>query len=96
MTWMTEIYADISYHVSFLCHILQDYGPENVYAALQDVCVEMSKDQYKYRVCSFGKAAQVEGSSEISLGTFNRCEDGCSSMFFTQVWASSKICRPGS
>lgn len=56
-----------------------------MYAALHDVCLETPKDQYRYRVCGFSKAAQVEGSSEVSLGTFNRCEDGCSSMFFTQV-----------
>lgn len=65
--------------------VVQDYGLGNVYAALHDVCMEIPRDQYRYRICGFNKAAQVEGSSEVSLGKFSRCEDGCSRMFFTQV-----------
>jgi len=72
--------------------MMQDYGPGNIYAALQGICLEMPQEKYRYRVCGFGKAAQLEGASEVSLGKFNRCEDGCSSMFYTQVLIELKLC----
>lgn len=72
---------------------MQDYGPENVYAALHDLCLEMPQDKYRYRFCGFDKAAQLEGASEVSLGKFERCEDGCSRMFYTQVGFDWRIRR---
>eukprot|EP00892_Ulva_mutabilis_P003711 jgi/Ulvmu1/1711/UM116_0024.1 len=62
----------------------RDYGPGTVYAALHDVCLEMPQDKYRYRVCGFDKAVQVEGASEVSLGKFSRCENGCSTMLYTK------------
>lgn len=64
---------------------VQDYGEDQVYAYLADECHEVRVDKYVYRICGFAKAAQVDGSSETSLGTFSACEDGCRTIKYTNV-----------
>lgn len=63
---------------------MQDYGPDQVYAALAEQCFELVVEKYTYKVCMFVSAAQVEGR-ETSLGTFSECSDGCRTMKYTKV-----------
>lgn len=64
--------------------VVQNYGADDVYAALAEQCFELSVEKYTYKVCMFVKAAQVE-ASETSLGTFSECADDCRTMKYTKV-----------
>lgn len=45
--------------------LFKSYGPDNVFLALKDECVESAGGAYKYKICFFGKATQ----DHTSLGT---------------------------
>ena len=64
---------------------LQDYGPSDVFASMQDECFEKVIDKYTYKVCVGGKAVQKEGTGETNLGTFSGFADDFTVIEFTDV-----------
>lgn len=63
---------------------MQDYGLDNVYAALAEQCFNLLVEKYTYKVCMFVKASQVE-AKETSLGSFSGCDESCSTIKYTKV-----------
>ncbi|KAL4424330.1 hypothetical protein ABPG75_001631 [Micractinium tetrahymenae] len=59
------------------------YGEGDVFAPLADNCYSAKVDKYTYEVCPFSKAAQKEGHSSTSLGSWQGLEDGDRRMLFT-------------
>ncbi len=47
-----------------------DLGPEGEWAALKEECLELTENQYVYKLCLFGKSTQKpkNGGSETPLG----------------------------
>lgn len=62
----------------------QDHGPAGIFTYMADQCWSTQVDKYTYRVCPQGKAHQIEGGSEVLLGTFSGYADNHTVMEFTQ------------
>ena len=52
----------------------RDYGAEAQFLHMDGACFELPIKQYTYEVCPYGKAAQKEGGSSTSLGTWEGME----------------------
>eukprot|EP00455_Lapot_gusevi_P039674 TRINITY_DN4452_c0_g1_i13.p1 TRINITY_DN4452_c0_g1~~TRINITY_DN4452_c0_g1_i13.p1 ORF type:complete len:138 (+),score=23.73 TRINITY_DN4452_c0_g1_i13:298-711(+) len=48
-----------------------DFGPNRVFAPLYKQCFSLDVRQYTYEVCFFDRAAQKEGHSSTSLGSWS-------------------------
>lgn len=51
----------------------RDYGPEEVFASLDDQCFEYTDLEYIYKLCLYGSATQrpKSGGSSVNLGSWN-------------------------
>ena len=64
---------------------MQDYGPDDIFAYLQDQCYDYALDKYTYRVCGFGKVSQLDGGASTNLGSFSHFAHNYTHFEFTQV-----------
>ncbi|KAJ3268430.1 serine/threonine protein kinase, CMGC group [Terramyces sp. JEL0728] len=53
-----------------------DFGRDKEYMALYDECISLKTPEYEYKLCFFKDAKQIQGHNEVSLGKFNKWEDG--------------------
>jgi len=56
--------------------LAKDYGPNEVFRALKDVCINREVGEYKYELCFFGNSYQrsLKDSSSSHLGNHRRIE----------------------
>ncbi|XP_055332007.1 glucosidase 2 subunit beta-like [Paramacrobiotus metropolitanus] len=62
-----------------------DYGPDFVFAALEDTCHEYTDREYTYKLCPFDRVTQKskDGGSETGLGKWGNWENGYKEMKYT-------------
>ncbi|KAJ3314743.1 serine/threonine protein kinase, CMGC group [Boothiomyces sp. JEL0838] len=53
-----------------------DFGKDKEYMGLYDECISLKTPEYEYKLCFFKDAKQIQGTNEVSLGNFNRWDDG--------------------
>jgi len=78
-----------------------DYGPDRAWAPLQNQCVELSTNQYVYRLCPFDRVVQKDrnGHHEITLGTWSSWvgpgPEGDNSLYTAQKYEHGQSCWNG-
>ncbi|XBI17500.1 hypothetical protein VPH35_059537 [Triticum aestivum] len=61
----------------------QDFGKEKEFYYFYDQCFEGKEGKYVYKVCPYKKASQVEGHSSTNLGRWDKFEESCRMMHFS-------------
>ncbi|EME31789.1 Glucosidase 2 subunit beta [Galdieria sulphuraria] len=56
-----------------------DYGPENVFLALRDICLEVDSQGYHYKLCLLSHVTQ----DSINLGKFSQWDSNYTKMIFS-------------
>lgn len=63
--------------------ISRDHGPEGEYLSLEGKCFDHSIEKYKYEMCPFGSAKQMEGSQSTGLGSWTGFDETSKWMIFS-------------
>lgn len=61
----------------------RDHGVNDAYLSLEGKCFEVEDDKYKYEMCPFGSAKQVEDGSSTSLGSWHGFDETGRWMMFS-------------